>query len=67
MFLAGYGLASFRKLVEYDLLQPLFPGTARALAALRNTTKSEPRGASTSGTRVSPPSLRELAASICPA
>lgn len=32
MFLAGYGLASFRTLVEYDLLRHLFPGTARALA-----------------------------------
>ncbi|WHZ18602.1 MAG: Poly(A) polymerase [Rhodanobacteraceae bacterium] len=32
MFLAGYGLASFRMLVEYDLLRHLFPGTARALA-----------------------------------
>jgi poly(A) polymerase len=32
MFLAGYGLASFRTLVEYGLLEHLFPGTARALA-----------------------------------
>lgn len=32
MFLAGYGLASFRMLSRYDLLQHLFPGTARALA-----------------------------------
>ena len=31
MFLAGYGLASFRMLVEYDLLRHLFPGTVRAL------------------------------------
>ncbi|HJP97047.1 MAG TPA: polynucleotide adenylyltransferase PcnB [Rhodanobacteraceae bacterium] len=32
MFLAGYGLASFRTLVQYGLLEQLFPGTARALA-----------------------------------
>jgi poly(A) polymerase len=32
MFLAGYGLASFRMLVKYDLLRQLFPGTVRALA-----------------------------------
>ncbi|HVX05198.1 MAG TPA: polynucleotide adenylyltransferase PcnB [Rhodanobacteraceae bacterium] len=32
MFLAGYGLASFRMLVKYDLLRHLFPGTVRALA-----------------------------------
>jgi poly(A) polymerase len=32
MFLAGYGLESFRMLVRYDLLRHLFPGTARALA-----------------------------------
>ncbi|MGH8216590.1 MAG: polynucleotide adenylyltransferase PcnB [Rhodanobacteraceae bacterium] len=32
MFLAGYGLASFRTLVQYGLLEHLFPGTARALA-----------------------------------
>jgi poly(A) polymerase len=32
MFLAGYGLASFRMLVQHDLLRHLFPGTARALA-----------------------------------
>jgi poly(A) polymerase len=31
MFLAGYGLASFRTLVQYGLLEQLFPGTARAL------------------------------------
>ncbi|MGH8145012.1 MAG: polynucleotide adenylyltransferase PcnB [Rhodanobacteraceae bacterium] len=31
MFLAGYGLASFRTLVQYRLLRHLFPGTARAL------------------------------------
>jgi len=31
MFLAGYGLESFRMLVRYDLLRHLFPGTARAL------------------------------------
>ncbi len=31
MFLAGYGLASFRMLVKYDLLRHLFPGTVRAL------------------------------------
>ncbi|HEX5353114.1 MAG TPA: polynucleotide adenylyltransferase PcnB [Rhodanobacteraceae bacterium] len=32
MFMVGYGLASFRMLVRYDLLRHLFPGTARALA-----------------------------------
>ncbi|MGH8232847.1 MAG: polynucleotide adenylyltransferase PcnB [Rhodanobacteraceae bacterium] len=32
MFLAGYGLASFRTLVQYGLMKQLFPGTARALA-----------------------------------
>ncbi|MES2405363.1 MAG: polynucleotide adenylyltransferase PcnB [Pseudomonadota bacterium] len=32
MFLAGYGLASFRVLVKYDLLRHLFPGTVHALA-----------------------------------
>lgn len=32
MFLAGYGLASFRMLAKYDLLRHLFPGTVRALA-----------------------------------
>ena len=32
MFLAGYGLASFRMLARYGLLKQLFPGTARALA-----------------------------------
>jgi poly(A) polymerase len=32
MFLAGYGLASFRTLVRYGLMKQLFPGTARALA-----------------------------------
>lgn len=32
MFLAGYGLASFRMLVKYGLLRHLFPGTVRALA-----------------------------------
>ncbi|HEX5960115.1 MAG TPA: polynucleotide adenylyltransferase PcnB [Rhodanobacteraceae bacterium] len=32
MFLAGYGLASFRALAQYDLLRQLFPGTVRALA-----------------------------------
>ncbi|MDE2272519.1 MAG: polynucleotide adenylyltransferase PcnB, partial [Xanthomonadaceae bacterium] len=32
MFLAGYGLASFRMLARYDLLRHLFPGTVRALA-----------------------------------
>ncbi|MGH8183068.1 MAG: polynucleotide adenylyltransferase PcnB [Rhodanobacteraceae bacterium] len=32
MFLAGYGLASFRMLAQYDLLRHLFPGTVRALA-----------------------------------
>ncbi|MBS0382989.1 MAG: polynucleotide adenylyltransferase PcnB [Proteobacteria bacterium] len=32
MFMAGYGLASFRMLERYDLLRHLFPGTARALA-----------------------------------
>jgi poly(A) polymerase len=32
MFMAGYGLESFRMLVRYDLLRHLFPGTARALA-----------------------------------
>jgi poly(A) polymerase len=32
MFLAGYGLASFRMLVKYDLLRHLFPGTVHALA-----------------------------------
>ncbi|HEX7348170.1 MAG TPA: polynucleotide adenylyltransferase PcnB [Rhodanobacteraceae bacterium] len=31
MFLAGYGLASFRKLLECGLLRQLFPGTVRAL------------------------------------
>jgi poly(A) polymerase len=31
MFLAGYGLESFRTLMRYDLLRHLFPGTARAL------------------------------------
>jgi poly(A) polymerase len=31
MFLAGYGLASFRMLARYDLLRHLFPGTVRAL------------------------------------
>ena len=31
MFLAGYGLASFRMLVKYDLLRHLFPGTVHAL------------------------------------
>ncbi|TAN05432.1 MAG: polynucleotide adenylyltransferase PcnB [Rhodanobacteraceae bacterium] len=32
MFLAGYGLASFRMLARYDLLRHLFPGTVHALA-----------------------------------
>ncbi len=32
MFLAGYGLASFRKLLECGLLRQLFPGAVRALA-----------------------------------
>lgn len=32
MFLAGYGLASFQTLVQYGLLEQLFPGTAHALA-----------------------------------
>ena len=32
MFLAGYGLASFRVLVKYGLLRHLFPGTVHALA-----------------------------------
>jgi len=32
MFLAGYGLASFRMLVQCGLLRHLFPGTVRALA-----------------------------------
>ena len=32
MFLAGYGLASFNKLLECGLLRQLFPGTVRALA-----------------------------------
>ncbi|HEU0276442.1 MAG TPA: polynucleotide adenylyltransferase PcnB [Rhodanobacteraceae bacterium] len=32
MFLAGYGLAGFRELVDYGLLEHLLPGTARALA-----------------------------------
>lgn len=31
MFLAGYGLASFRTLAQYGLLEQLFPGTAHAL------------------------------------
>ncbi|MGH8190101.1 MAG: polynucleotide adenylyltransferase PcnB [Rhodanobacteraceae bacterium] len=32
MFLTGYGLASFRTLVHYGLLEHLFPATAHALA-----------------------------------
>ena len=32
MFLAGYGLASFRMLTRYSLLRHLLPGTVRALA-----------------------------------
>lgn len=32
LFLGGYGLASFRALERYGLLQHVFPGTARALA-----------------------------------
>ncbi len=31
MFMAGYGLASFKTLVQYGLLQRLFPGTAATL------------------------------------
>jgi len=45
MFMAGHGLASFRKLENCGLLKHLFPGTARALArdehgALRSLVES---------------------------
>ena len=30
---AGFGEATYEKLIEYELLAPLFPGTAKALAA----------------------------------
>jgi poly(A) polymerase len=33
LFLSGYGLASFRALERYDLLQHVFPATARVLGA----------------------------------
>jgi poly(A) polymerase len=57
LFSAGYGEASFELLLRYDLLEPLFPETARALAAgepdtlirqaLRNTDSRIQQGKST--------------------